>query len=524
MSRNQINFEVRLDPGAEEAFHLTTVCQIGDESPPVSSYDAARSRAAGAADRFLCHGGRLSTGNEQFDDWVARSGVDLHMMTTDTAEGPYLYAGVPWFSTPFGRDGILTALETLWLDPCPARGVLAFLAAHQARTHEPARDAEPGKILHEMRRGEMAALGEVPFGRYHGSVDSTPLFVVLAGAYWRRTGDRGFVERLWPHVEAALRWIDGDGDPDRDGLVEYSGRADGGLVQQGWKDSHDSVFHADGRLADGPIALCEVQGYVFAAKRAAAELAALLGRHAQSAELERQAEALRERFEETFWCEDIGTYALALDGRKEPCRVRSSNPGHCLAAGIVRPDRAARVASALMAPDGFSGWGVRTIDARELRYNPMSYHNGSVWPHDNAIIAAGMDRYRFKDHTLRLLEGLYEACRFFDLNRMPELFCGFPRRSGQGPTLYPVACSPQAWSAAAVYLLLGSCLGVQVDAVRRQVRFDRPVLPEFLPQVRIRNLHVTADSMLDLVLLRHGRDVGVNVIRREGDIEVVAIK
>jgi glycogen debranching enzyme len=369
----------------------------------------------------------------------------------------------------------------------------------------------------------MAALGEIPFGRYYGSVDSTPLFVMLAGAYDERTADRAFVESIWPNVERALRWIDEYGDPDGDGFVEYHRRSADGLVQQGWKDSHDSVFHADGSTADGPIALCEVQGYVYAARRAAAGLAVRLGHPARAAELERQAEDLRERFERAFWCDDLGTYALALDGQKRPCRVRSSNPGHCLYAGIAAPDRALRTAGTLLADRSFSGWGVRTVAEGEARYNPMSYHNGSVWPHDNALIGAGMSRYRLKEAVLKVFTGLFDASLFVELRRLPELFCGFGRRTGEGPTLYPVACSPQAWASGAAFLLLQSCLGLRIQAAEGRVHLDIPLLPDWLNEVYIRKLRV-GDGSIDVRLHRHGGDVGVNILDRYGKVEVVILK
>jgi glycogen debranching enzyme len=369
----------------------------------------------------------------------------------------------------------------------------------------------------------MAALGEIPFGRYYGSVDATPLFVLLAGAYHERTGDRDFVESIWPNVEAALGWIDTHGDADGDGFVEYFRRSADGLGNQGWKDSHDAVFHADGALAQGPIALCEVQGYVYGAKRAAAALASALDRTRRAEELHEQARALRARFEEAFWCEELDTYALALDGDKRPCRVRTSNAGHCLLTGIVSPERARRVARTLLGPDSFSGWGVRTVAATEARYNPMSYHNGSVWPHDNALIACGLARYGLKEEVLRIMAGLFDASLFVDLHRLPELFCGFVRRPGEGPTLYPVACAPQTWAAAAVFLLLQACLGVTVSAPEGRVCFSYPVLPPFLKEVQVRNLRV-GGATVDLLLLRHGQDVGINVLRREGRVEITMVK
>ncbi|HET9514688.1 MAG TPA: amylo-alpha-1,6-glucosidase [Gemmatimonadales bacterium] len=514
-------FAISLEPQAQEQIFLAVRCESGPPAarPLPAGFDESRralSRSRSAADRSHAS---VSSGNEQFNQWISRSRADLQMMLSTTPYGLYPYAGVPWFSTVFGRDGIITALQLLWLDPDVARGVLAYLAANQATELDPARDAEPGKILHETRTGEMAALGEVPFGRYYGSVDATPLFVMLAGAYFDRTGDREFLESLWPAIERALTWIDQYGDSDGDGFVEYRRHTETGLVQQGWKDSHDSVFHPDGALAEPPIALCEVQGYVYAARRAAAELALVLGR---TDLVERQREAarrLRQRFEEEFWCEELGTYALALDGKKRPCRVRSSNPGHCLFTGIVKPSRAKRVARSLLDSASFSGWGIRTLGSAEVRYNPMSYHNGSVWPHDNAIIAAGFARYGLREAVLQPFEGLFEAATYLDLHRMPELFCGFERRPGEAPTLYPVACLPQAWASGSVYMLLQACLGLSVEARTSVVRFSNPLLPEWLPSVRIYNLEVGRGS-LDLLLERHPHDVGVTVLRREGKVGI----
>lgn len=338
-----------------------------------------------------------------------------------------------------------------------------------------------------------------------------------------RTGDVAFAASIWPHVERAIEWIDRYGDCDGDGFVEYARHSERGLVQQGWKDSQDSIFHEDGTLAEGPIALCEVQGYVYAAKVAAAVLADALGLQARAQELAAQAETLRCRFEEAFWCEDLSTYVLALDGRKRPCRVRTSNAGHCLFAGIASDDRARRVAATLLDDASFSGWGIRTVAATEARYSPMSYHSGSVWPHDNALIAAGLARYGLKDEAVKVLTGLFDASLFLDLHRLPELFCGFPRRPGESPTLYPVSCSPQAWASGSVLLLLQACLGLDVRGSERKLVFSNPTLPAFLGQVQIKGLRVR-EARLDLSLARHEADVGINVMRREGDVAVVAVK
>jgi glycogen debranching enzyme len=518
------HFAPSLGPQEERMFYLTVSCEIGEPGTarPLA-YSPALARASGRLRALKARACHVRTSNERFNAWLTRSRADLDMLVADTPDGLYPYAGVPWFSTPFGRDGIITALETLWANPDVARGVLAYLAATQADSDQPDRDAQPGKILHETRKGEMAALREIPFGRYYGSVDSTPLFVMLAAAYFDRTGDRDFAGQLWPHVERALGWIDGPGDRDGDGFVEYFRLSRDGLAQQGWKDSHDSVFHADGHLAEGPIALCEVQGYVYAAKLGAARVAAALGRADRAAELTGQSEKLRDQFERAFWLDDLGTYALALDGAKRPCRVRTSNPGHCLYAGLASPERAGRVADTLLDERSFSGWGVRTVATGEPRYNPMSYHDGSVWPHDNALVGAGLARYRHKDEVVKILAGLFDASQYMDLQRMPELFCGFPRRPGEGPTLYPVACSPQAWAAGSVFLLLQACLGLEIDGAAGRANFHHPVLPAFLREVWIDGLRV-GDGSVDLVLTRRGEDVGLNVVGRSGRVEVMVVK
>lgn len=483
------------------------------------AYPLAHERVVEGERRFC----NIYTSNEQFNDWINRSVADLRMMIADTSHGIYPFAGVPWFNTPFGRDGIITALEVLWVNPELARGVLTFLAAYQADAPDAEANAEPGKILHEMRHGEMAALREIPFGRYYGSIDSTPLFIMLAGEYYRATGDLEVIQQIWPNIMRALGWITQYGDVDGDGFIEYGRHSNDGLIQQGWKDSNDSVFHADGSDAPGPIALCEVQGYVYAAFRAAAELSDAVGDAGDGRELNARADQLRERFDDAFWCDDLGTYALALDANKKPCRVLSSNAGHCLYTGIALPERADRLADELLSDPMFTGWGIRTLGTTEARYNPMAYHNGSVWPHDNALIAAGLARYGFGEHVLRVLAGMFDASLHVDLHRLPELFCGFPRRAGEGLTLYPVACSPQSWAAAACFLLLRATLGLELDGRRGRVRFDHASLPAFLEEVRITGLRVGRQSV-DLTLHRYADDVGVDVLRRTGPVEVISVK
>ena len=461
----------------------------------------------------------VETANTAVNEVLCRSMADLYMLMTQTPEGAYPYAGIPWYSTTFGRDGIITAMEMLWVDPAVAAGVLTRLARLQAAGADDRFDSAPGKILHEMRAGEMAALDEVPFRQYYGSVDATPLFVMLAGQYGERTGDWALVRRLWPAIERALAWLDGPGDPDGDGFIEYARGAATGLSNQGWKDSHDSIFHADGRLAEGPIALVEVQGYVYAARLAAARAARALGLQERAEELEAQAERLRERFEAAFWCEDLGYYAIALDGRKEPCRVRTSNPGQALWTGIVGPERGRAVVSALLDSDFFSGWGVRTVARGEVRYNPMSYHNGSIWPHDNALLAQGLAGAGAKRGVVEIFEALMRAGIYLDQRRIPELYCGFRRRQGRGPTIYPAACSPQAWAAAAPFSLIQSMLGLEFRPEEGEVRLNNPVIPELAGAITLRNVRL-GDARADFRVSPSVGGIALEVLRTEGNVRI----
>lgn len=515
-------FDVVLEPGAKCSILASAACGEGEAPEPVHFVAAYRSARRDLAK--LTRGiATVESSNVLFNEMACRSTSDIYTLVTRTKTGLYPYAGIPWFSTVFGRDGIITAIMMLWIDPDIAKGVLLYLADSQAKVDDPAADAQPGKILHEIRNGEMAHLREVPFGHYYGSVDATPLFVMLAGLYFERTGDIATIRTIWPNIVAALSWCNTSGDLDQDGFVEYFRATDAGLANQGWKDSYDSIFHTDGSLAEGPIALCEVQGYFYAAQKAAATLARVLGKTDLAATLDKQAAALRTRFHKSFWCEEIGTYALALDGAKRPCRVRSSNAGHALFAGIADPDYAVRIADVLTGPESFSGWGIRTISQRESRYNPMSYHNGSVWPHDNALIALGLSRYGLKRHAAEVFSGMFDAANYQYLLRLPELFCGFGRRRRRGPIAYPVACAPQAWASAAPFAFLSACIGLSFDHDSNEIRFANPQLPGFLADLTIHGLRL-GKTCVDIRLRNDGTDVTVSVLSRDGDASIVQTK
>ena len=518
LSPNSAKFRVDLGQHETIAIAVVVACNKANADKPVPFYLGLLShrREIRKATREST---RIETSNDIFNEIIGQSVADLNILMTDTPQGRYPYAGIPWYSTTFGRDGLITALQMLWVDPRVAQGVLKRLAHFQATSVDPLADAQPGKILHEMRGGEMAALREVPFAQYYGSVDSTPLFILLAGLYFERTGDEGTLRALWPAIEAGLRWIDGAGDPDKDGFVEYQRASEQGLANQGWKDSYDAIFHADGKLAEGYIALAEVQGYVYAAKRLAARCAAHLGLTDMHHRLEAQADILAEHFEAAFWCEELGTYALALDGQKNPCRVRTSNAGQLLFTGIITEARAKQVAADLLRPDFFTGWGIRTVARGEARYNPMSYHNGSIWPHDNALIVLGLARYGLKHGVEQVFKGLFDTAAYMDMRRLPELFCGFQREKGRGPTLYPVACAPQAWASATPFTLLEAALGLEFDPQRMEIRLRNPRLPPFLIEVTLRDLRL-GEASVDVRVRRHEEDVSLEVLRTSGRVQV----
>ena len=465
---------------------------------------------------------RVDSDAELLDLAIHRSVADLRLLMND---GPrpgmrYVAAGVPWFSTLFGRDSIITALEALPFMPDLAVGTLRVLADWQATERDSSRDMAPGKILHELRSGEMVRTGELPHRPYYGSVDSTPLWLILLGETTRWTGDLDLVRELWPNVLAALAWIDGDGDLDGDGFVEYLRGGDRCLFNQGWKDSHDGIRHRDGSIAQPATALVEVQGYVFDAKLKVAELARLIGQDELAVRLEAEAADLQRRFDAAFWMPDVGYYAVALDADKRQVGSITSNPAHALWSGIVPPDRVGQIAERLMSEELDSGWGIRTYASGQPGFNPIGYHTGSIWPHDNAIAAAGLKRVGRHDGADRIATRIFEAARQSPEFRLPELFCGFARDTTSVPVPYPVACSPQAWAAAAPLSLLQTMLGMRARANEGVLELDRPHLPTWLGKVTVHNLRV-GNSTVDLLFHRWRGTTSAEVLRRSGPLDLI---
>lgn len=515
LENKKAEFKIILHPNQSVYFDVFIACQMNEQIVEILGTPEARRRMLERMDHLKGYSTEIVTSDSQFNEWLKRSKSDLYTMITELETGFYPYAGIPWYSTPFGRDAIITALETLWITPAVAKGVLKYLAETQAKEFDEASDAEPGKIFHERREGEMANTGEIPFKMYYGTTDATPLFICLSGAYFDRTGDVDFIREIWPNIQLALEWIDKYGDIDGDGFVEYQRKKDSGLANQGWKDSWDAIFHEDGTLAPRPIALCEVQGYVYLAKLKAAQLAMLFGDLDKAENLKQQANTLKEKFADKFWLEDKKTFAIALDGNKRPCRISSSNAGQCLFTGIVKEQHAPKLVRTLLSDKMFSGWGIRTVAQGEALYNPMSYHNGSIWPHDNALIALGLARYGHHAEVNEVLSGIFEVAKNVEAYRLPELFCGFEKVRNEGIVHYPVACSPQAWAVGCSFLMLQACLGLKILARQNQILFYKPTLPEFLNEVTIKNLRVN-NSELILQVRRTGTKINIEIISNTG--------
>jgi glycogen debranching enzyme len=516
MTARKAVFDLRLGPQSSEAIEVSFLPRAGDQEPIHATH--ADLEHDYSSWRKACT--KFRTSNPQLQQYVDRAVLDLRMMQTDLDGTPAIDAGVPWFSTLFGRDSLITAYQALGVHPGLAKGTLEKLAELQGTKEDDWRDEEPGKILHEIRVGELAGNGEIPHTPYYGSIDSTPLWLLIYGRVWMWTADLDFAEKLWPNAERALAWIDKYGDSDGDGYVEYRKKSEGGLDNQGWKDSRDGVVHSDGTIPTGPIALVEVQGYVYDAWLQVARVARALGHTDVAGELEHKAEVLKQKFNEDFWMPEDGYYAVALDGNKEQVRSITSNPGHGLWSRIIDHDRAGRVVRRLLAPDMSSGWGIRTLSGKNPAYDPIGYHTGTVWPHDNSLIAHGMKLSGFDDAANKVIDQLALCGAFFPAGRFPELFCGFARDDVPVPVEYPVACRPQAWATGATLLMMRSYGGISADAPDKTLYIVRPTLPFWLSQNDIIGMRV-GGARVDLAFHSHEGATGCQVLRKHGDLEVL---
>lgn len=520
-------FELELTPMVPQSITLHVSTLADEPQPPANGLVQQHARELDSAflgiresyHRWRSDATAIETDHEIFDHLISRALDDLRLLTDTVSDDLVPTAGIPWFAVPFGRDSLITGMQTLSMRPEIAAGTLRFLAHRQGKEVNAFRDEQPGKILHEVRLGELARLNRVPHSMYYGSVDATPLFVVALGEYVRWTGDLDLARTLLPNAEAAVRWMRDYGDRDGDGFVEYQTTSTEGLRNQGWKDSTDSISYRDGRLVEPPIALAEVQAYVFAAHREMAYIYGLLG-EADKARAERQAaDRARDYFLDRLAMTDSEGrhfWGMGLDGHNRVIDTVGSNPGHALWAGLLRGDDAHVAADRLMAGDMLSGWGLRTLSSLERRFNPMSYHNGSIWPHDNALIALGLKRAGMDAAALAIATQIFDAALRFTDKRLPELWCGFARdrRYGSRPAQYPVSCSPQAWAAGSAFMLLQALLGLEVDGLNGVVRL-RPVLPHWLSRVSYRRLRV-GQRRVDFDVIRDGHRVVVDVIEDGG--------
>jgi len=514
-------YQFHLDPHSTQRFSYS-ISTLRAEKPTVAIspvyYEHAVASANASFSDYLERCARVETDNRLFNRTLDRSLRDLFILRNSFDGENYVAAGVPWFASLFGRDSLISSMQTMMLNSKLMRDTLVLLARYQGQRVDPWRDEEPGKILHELRLGEMARSGEIPHTPYYGSVDSTPLWLMGLARYYSWTADLEFVQKMWPAALSAIEWMDRYGF--QDGYLVYHRSSDKGLLNQGWKDSGDSVIHRDGTLADSPIALCEAQGYAYAAKLRCGELARALGDERLARKLQQEADDLKERFNRDFWLDDIDYCAMALDANKRAIASVTSNPGHCLWTGIFTPEHTRSVAERLFAPDMYSGWGLRTLSQQSIAFNPMSYHNGSIWPHDNGIIARGLRLYGFITESLRIVSSLFEVAITQPYFRLPELFCGFARDVQEVPVQYPVACSPQAWAAGSIYHLLMCMLNLVPDTPQNRLHIIDPQLPDWLNSVTIQNLHV-GSSVLNLKFFRSGVRTICEVMEKRGNIRVM---
>lgn len=515
----RIAYAMTLEPHETKLISLVFKPIIGTERKRTLSFNTVAAQLRESYHDWDASSVAIETDNAMFNAMVDRGAKDIRQLLTETSDGTMMAAGVPWFVAPFGRDSIITAFQTLMLNTVPAYETAKMLAALQGSAVDGWRDEEPGKILHEVRKGELTNLGEVPHTPYYGTIDATPLFLIMMGLLFKWTGDEEFMNAMLEPMDKALQWIDEYGDSDGDLFLEYKRKSPRGLIHQGWKDSGGAICYKDATPAVPPIALCEVQGYVHLAKKTIADVYAFLGYEEKAKQLKMEAKALKDRFNEVYWMQSERCFALALDRDKRQVNAVSSNAGQCLFGGIADKTKARQLVARLMQPDIFSGWGIRTLSKSSANFNPMAYHNGSIWPHDNSLIAYGLKRYGFKEEAVRIATNLYEAAMTFDDQRLPELFCGFSRRVPHPPVQYPVSCAPQAWAAGSVFLIIQFLLGLEPDAPKQELSIIDPVLPDWLNTVTLRNLRV-GKATVDLRFQRRGEQVEYEVLSQNGTLDI----
>ena len=516
--KDRIEFSFKLKHKQEKELTIAIIPRIESQkliNKNIINFERARKRLKSDLKKWKENSLIINTDNDNFNRIIDRSLLDLKLLQTNLGEGFMPMAGIPWFAVPFGRDSIIASLQTLMLNTKIAQGTLKTLIHFQGKEINKDKEEEPGKIMHEIRFGELARLNLIPHTPYYGTIDATPLFLILAVEYFHWTGDLKFIKKILPHLQAALDWIDKYGDVDHDGYVEYNPQSKRWAVNQGWKDSRDSSVHQDGSLAIPPIALVEVQGYVYKAKKGMAEIFSYLGEKDTAGKLEKEAQELKVKFNRDFWMGDRKYFAFGLDYQKKQIASITSNPGNCLYSGIIEEDKAEAVAKKLFSDELFSGWGIRTMGRKEIGYDPMSYHNGSVWPHDNSIIIAGLIRYNYWIKAIKIIDGFVKAAQYFKDNRLPELFCGFSLKEVKSLVKYPFACSPQAWSSGSIYLIIQSLLGIEADAINDKIHLN-PILPEGINKVEVKNLKI-GNNKINLVVIKENNCVKLNNIRIEGN-------
>lgn len=523
--KDRIELSFKLKPKQEKEFTIDIIPRIEGQkliNANIISFERAQKKLRSNYKKWEEDSLIIKTDNGNFNRLINKSLSDLKLLLTDLGEGYIPIAGIPWYAVPFGRDSIITSLQTIFVNPKIARGTLINLACFQGKKVNEDREEEPGKIMHEIRFGELAHLNLIPHTPYYGTIDATPLFLILAVEYFNWTGDLEFIKKILPNLFAALEWIDKYGDIDQDGYVEYDPKNTKWAINQGWKDSTDSSVHQDGSLAVPPIALVEVQGYVYQAKKGMAEIFFYLGEKDKAKKLEKDARELKDRFNRDFWMEDRKYFAFGLDYQKKQIASITSNPGHCLYSGIVNQDKSEAVVKKLLSDEIFNGLGIRTMGENEPGYNPMSYHNGSIWPHDNSIIISGLIRYHYYKEANKVINGLIKASQYFKYNRLPELFCGFSHKETKRPIEYPVACNPQAWACVSIYMIIQSLLGINLDVTNNRI-YLKPILPDEINKVEVKNLKI-GNNRADFMLIKERNRIKLTKSKVERNIKLILLK